>query len=45
MSRLLIILAVIVVIIVAVLFALGARSGERPLTHVEKVVSLGDLKK
>jgi hypothetical protein len=45
MSRLLTVLVVIVAVLVAGFVVLGLRSGERPVTHVEKVVSLGDLQK
>jgi hypothetical protein len=45
MVRPIIILVVIVAVLVGALFLLAGRAGERPQTRVEKVVSLGDLKK
>jgi hypothetical protein len=45
MVRPLIILAVVLAVIGGVLFALAGRAREKQPTHVEKVVSLGDLKK
>ncbi|MGK3893859.1 hypothetical protein [Enterococcus faecium] len=45
MSRGVLILAVVLVVILGGLTALGLRSGARPLAHVEKAVSVADLKK
>lgn len=45
MSRGLLVLGTVVVLILGGLIALGLRGGERPLVHIEKAVSLADLKK
>lgn len=45
MSRGVLVLAAVLVVILGGMTALGLRSGERPLVHVEKAVSVADLKK
>jgi len=45
MYRSMIVLAVVLIALVGGVVTLGTRTGERPLTHIEKVVQLGDLKK
>ncbi|MBY0581918.1 MAG: hypothetical protein K2P68_03245 [Sphingomonas sp.] len=45
MSRVILFVVVIVAVVIGGALALSARSGEKPLTHVEKAISLGDLKK
>jgi hypothetical protein len=43
MSRLLATIVILLVVVVGGLFLLAGRARERPTTHVEKVVSLGNL--
>ena len=43
MSRLIVFIAVILVVVVGGLFLLAGRSGERPVTQVEKQVVLANL--
>ncbi|GAA3721864.1 MULTISPECIES: hypothetical protein [Sphingomonas] len=43
MSRLIVSIAVILVVVVGGLFLLAGRSGERPVTQVEKQVVLANL--
>jgi high-affinity Fe2+/Pb2+ permease len=43
MSRLIVSVAVILVVVVGGLFLLAGRSGERPVTQVEKQVVLANL--
>ena len=45
MSRLIVVVAVLVVVVVGGLVLLAGRAGEKPLVHVEKVVSLATLQK
>lgn len=45
MARPIIIAVVALAVVIGALFLLAGRAGERPQTRVEKVVSLGDLKK
>ncbi|WP_374129906.1 hypothetical protein [Sphingomonas sp. 28-62-20] len=45
MTRLLIVIAIVVIALGAGLVVLAGRNGERPLTHVEKVVPLASLQK
>lgn len=45
MARPIIIVVVIIAVFAGAMFLLAGRAGERPQTRVEKVVSLGDLKK
>jgi hypothetical protein len=43
MSRLIIVLIVVLVVLVGALFLLAGRTGEKPVTHVEKVVPIENL--
>ncbi|MDO7842970.1 hypothetical protein [Sphingomonas immobilis] len=43
MPRSLVVLLVVAVVLVGGLFLLAGRSSEKPLTHVEKVVTLANL--
>ncbi len=43
MSRLLITVVVILIVVIGGLFLLAGRDGERPMTQVEKQVSLANL--
>ncbi len=43
MSRSLLVMIVVAIVVVGGLFLLAGRSGEKPLTHVEKVVPLANL--
>lgn len=43
MSRLLVTILVLIIVVVGGLYLLGSRAHERPTTHVEKAVTLGNL--